>query len=78
MKRLSISIPDELYQQLEEAAANSERSLADEIRRALHEWLNAPALSTPLMAGKDTIPKRGGKREGAGRPRIRVTHIEKP
>jgi CopG-like RHH_1 or ribbon-helix-helix domain, RHH_5 len=68
MKRFVLSIPDELYDQLKQAAEDSERSMADEARRAIYEWLNAPALTTPLTAGKDTIPQRGGKRAGAGRP----------
>jgi hypothetical protein len=67
MKRFMLSIPDELYEQLKEHAEGNERSMADEARRAIHEWLNAPAMSTPLLAGKETIPQRGGKRRGAGR-----------
>jgi len=69
MKRFILSIPDDMLEQLREAAEeHGEMTMAEIARHAIYEYLNAPALTTPLLAGKKTAAPRGGKRTGAGRP----------
>ena len=77
MKRLVISLPDDLYSQLEIEAQENNISMAELTRRAIYEYLNAPATSNSLLeayiegiAGKTArkggkIASHGGKRPGA-------------
>lgn len=79
MKRLIISLPDDLYSQLETEAKEKGISMAEQTRRALYEYLNAPATpNSPLdsyiegIAGKTArnggkIAGHGGSRPHAGR-----------
>lgn len=69
MKRFVVSLPDEMYTDLEAAANDAEIPMAELVRHALYEYLHAPALTTPLLAGQKTAAPRGGKRAGAGRPK---------
>jgi CopG-like RHH_1 or ribbon-helix-helix domain, RHH_5 len=64
LKRISVALDDEAYAKLEELALNSKRSVAN---------MSAVLLESALFPGgrraKPREEKRGGRRDGAGRPK---------
>jgi CopG-like RHH_1 or ribbon-helix-helix domain, RHH_5 len=66
LKRISVALDDEAYAKLEELALSSKRSVAN---------MSAVLIEAALFPGGRVVApreeKRGGKRSGAGRPKVK-------